>query len=328
MQVMVERRWVLLAVFCSGVLLWGEVRPALADAPTADADKSADQQHVEDNAWRHLKSAADHLRSAGRKELAENLQAEAEKLRLQQTLAKKLTELAALREDVERLQADLGIGQVVTLRMQVVECQLNDDATNGQELLKRLRNGRTNAAGSNDDVPYCCLDSSAEFARVLDELKEHGSAKVLAEPHLATLSGRPASLHTGGLQPIVVPNSRGNSAVEFCEMGTRVDAVPTVHPDGTVHLKLALRVRETDAQKKSKIGEHSIPQMRSWQLDTALAMKVGQTAVLVTGASSDEADADDAVENHKIMLLTVTPKFGDAVKQARQPDDESTPETR
>lgn len=328
MRVKIERSWVLLAVFCSAVMLRGAFAPVCAETLLTVVEKSEDQQHVEDNAWRHLKSAADHLRSAGKDDLAERLQIEAEKLKMQQTLSKKLAELAALREEVSQLQADLGIGQVVALRMQVVECQLGDEPNSAQDFLKRLRRNQQVETGAAEDIPFCCLESNAEVVAVLDELKEHGSAKVLSEPHLATLSGRAASLHTGGLQPIVVPQSSGNPGVEFCEMGTRVNVVPTVHPDGTVHLELQLRVREAEANKTEKDGEHKIPKMRSWQLDTALAMKVGQTAVLVTDASGSDEATDEGTEDHKIMLLTVTPKFSDAVQQARQSANKSEQETR
>src|SRR5271154_5710711 len=57
----------------------------------------------------------------------------------------------------------------------------------------------------------------------LEALKQEGVAKVLTEPRIVTLSGRPASYLVGGEQAIPVPAGLGQVGVQFEEFGTRLN---------------------------------------------------------------------------------------------------------
>jgi hypothetical protein len=331
MRSTVQGRWWRILLSCCGVLICSIGTAMGADTGTDSAAADGvgkNRPATEDSTWRHLKSAADHLRSAGRKELAEKLLAEAEDLRLRQTLAKKLDELAELRAEVGQLQADLNVGRVVQLRMQILECQVDDSVPSGRELLRQLNPRQDRDREGTASYLFCSLDSDDLVAEVIRELKTHGTTRVLAEPQLATLSGQSASLHTGGLHPVLVPQSTGHAVVEFCELGTRVDAIPFVYPDGTLRLDLRFSVREVDADHEAEIGGNRVPGIRACLLDTTIEMNVGRTAVFLTDAAgSPEATATEGPDR-KLLLFTVTPEFGDIPRQAHQPAAGTSTETR
>src|SRR5262249_46823173 len=61
------------------------------------------------------------------------------------------------------------------------------------------------------------------FFGFLDWLNENHIARILAEPNIAAVSGRPAQFNVGGEIPIVVPQSLGTASIEFKPFGTQVD---------------------------------------------------------------------------------------------------------
>ena len=56
--------------------------------------------------------------------------------------------------------------------------------------------------------------------------------KILAEPRLVTISGKPASFLSGGEQAVPVPAGLGQVGVQFEEFGTRLNFLPIVLGDG------------------------------------------------------------------------------------------------
>ena len=70
--------------------------------------------------------------------------------------------------------------------------------------------------------------------------------KILAEPNLVTVSGRPASYQVGGEVPYPQPTGFGNISIEFKPFGTKIDFVPIVLGNGSVRLEVRPQVRELD----------------------------------------------------------------------------------
>jgi Flp pilus assembly secretin CpaC len=77
-----------------------------------------------------------------------------------------------------------------------------------------------------------------------------GVAKLIAEPTLTTVSGRPAAFHVGNEFPILIPGGDNTVAVEYRQTGTRVDMVPIV--TGKHRLQLEVRPSVTTLEKPSK----------------------------------------------------------------------------
>lgn len=135
----------------------------------------------------------------------------------------------------------------------------------------------TGAAG--DTVRFGIIDNGGFFG-FLKALRQNELMKVLAEPKLTTVSGRPASFQSGGEFPILVPQSLGTVSIEFKKFGTQVDFMPLVLGNGNIRLEVRPRVSEVDNTRSVKIGDYTIPGLRVREVDTAVEMKAGQTLAL------------------------------------------------
>src|SRR5262249_54833938 len=68
-------------------------------------------------------------------------------------------------------------------------------------------------------------DNNAFFG-FLQALRDEGLTKVLAEPKLVTLSGRPATFLSGGRLAIPEPSGLGTTSVRFEDFGTQLNFLP------------------------------------------------------------------------------------------------------
>ncbi len=129
--------------------------------------------------------------------------------------------------------------------------------------------------------------------------------KVLAEPTLVTVSGRPAAFNSGGEFPIIVPQSLGTVSVEYRQFGTRVDFVPLVLGNGNLRLEVRPQISEIDPSRSVTINNVTVPGLRTRWVDTAVEMKSGQTLALA-GLIQSRVEA----ENRGIPWLADLPYFG------------------
>ena len=83
------------------------------------------------------------------------------------------------------------------------------------------------------------IDGNNAFFGFLDALQQNRIAKILAEPNLVAVSGRPAQFNVGGEFPILIPQSLGTASVEFKPYGTQVDFLPIVLGNGNIRLESA-----------------------------------------------------------------------------------------
>ena len=90
-------------------------------------------------------------------------------------------------------------------------------------------------------------------------LRQNDLIKVLAEPQLTTVSGRPASFNSGGEFPIIVPQSLGTVSIEYRQYGTRVDFVPIVLGNGNLRLEVRPQVSEIDRVAQRGDQQHQRP---------------------------------------------------------------------
>jgi len=131
-----------------------------------------------------------------------------------------------------------------------------------------------------DTVQFGVVDGANTFLAAVRFLQDNNLAKVLAEPTLVTVSGRPASFLSGGEFPIIVPQSLGVNGVEFKQFGTRVDFVPIVQGSGNIRLEVRPQVSEIDNSRSVEINGILIPALRTRWVDTAVEMRAGQTLAL------------------------------------------------
>ncbi|MGQ9823090.1 MAG: type II and III secretion system protein family protein [Thermogutta sp.] len=127
---------------------------------------------------------------------------------------------------------------------------------------------------------FSVIDGSDAFFGVLEALRQDNLMKVLAEPTLVTVSGRPAFFQVGGEFPIIVPQSLGTVSIEYKKYGTQVDFVPIVLGNGKIRLEVRPRVSEIDSARSVTINSTTVPGLRVREVDTGVEMKAGQTLAI------------------------------------------------
>ncbi|MEL7290860.1 MAG: type II and III secretion system protein family protein [Pseudomonadota bacterium] len=126
------------------------------------------------------------------------------------------------------------------------------------------------------------IDSNTLFTFALDIAKQNGTAKVLAEPNLTSLSGSKAEFLAGGEFPIPVPDENGIT-IEYKEYGVGLKFIPTVLSDQKINLNLAVDVSEIANTSSLTLapggtnGTYVIPPITRRSASSTLEMADGQT---------------------------------------------------
>jgi pilus assembly protein CpaC len=169
-----------------------------------------------------------------------------------------------------------------------------------------------------ENVAAAIIDGNNAFFGFLEALRQHDLVKVLAEPTLVTVSGRPASFSSGGEFPILVPqNSLGSVSIEYREFGTRVDFVPIVLGNGRVRLEVRPQVSEIDPARSVSINGTTVPGLRTRWADTAVEMNAGQTLALA-GLIQTQVEA----QTRGLPWLSDLPWIGAAFRRVEQKNNE------
>jgi type II secretion system protein D len=147
------------------------------------------------------------------------------------------------------------------------------------------------------------------FQAVLDMLIRDGNARVLANPKIATLNGREASMLVGSRIPFVVSNTvfAGGAAapvqtVQREEVGIKLSITPTINSDGYI-------TTEIKPEVSSVIGftgpDNSLPIISTRQANTTVRIKNGNSAI-IGGLLSEERTKSVT----KVPLLGDIPGIG------------------
>jgi pilus assembly protein CpaC len=176
------------------------------------------------------------------------------------------------------------------------------------------------------------------FFGFIDWLQQDQIAKILAEPNIVAVSGRPAQFNVGGEIPIVVPQSLGTASIEYKPFGTQVDFLPIVLGNGNIRLEVRPRISEIDDTRSVVIQNFTVPALTVRQVDTAVEMKAGQTFALA-GLVQERTETlkrglpyvsdlpvlgvpfrktEDEV-NEIELLIMVTPEFVDPIDACQAP---------
>jgi pilus assembly protein CpaC len=169
-----------------------------------------------------------------------------------------------------------------------------------------LQGGVPTAFG--DTIRFGIIDDSS-FFMFIDALRQKNLAKLLSEPTVVTVSGRPATVNVGGEFPIIVPQSLGTVSIEYRQFGTRVDFVPLVLGNGRIRLEVRPQVTERDDAN----GINGIPALTTRYVDTAAEMQAGQTLALA-GLLQHRVES----ENRGIPVLAELPWVGGAFRRVEE----------
>ncbi len=194
------------------------------------------------------------------------------------------------------------------------------------------------------------VHSSWGFLAFIQALRTESVAKVIAEPHQVTLSGRPSNFHSGGQQ--AVPSGGGINGVgaQFIPFGTDINATPIVLGNGKIYLEIDARL-ENPGGGSVTIGGAIVENRVSNSVTTTVELESGQTFVLggimthnVTASNTKVPVLGDLPffgtffsaksfdENEEEIIILVTPRLVDAQdcgqtpkilpgQETRRPDD-------
>jgi pilus assembly protein CpaC len=144
---------------------------------------------------------------------------------------------------------------------------------------------QTPFAGAFGAVFSTAADSSFPFAAALSVLSQRGYSRTLSEPTLVALSGQTATLLAGGEFPILVPQSLGQTGVEFKKFGVQLSFVPTV-VGNTIQLKLAATVSDIDFALGVRLAAVTVPGLTSRFSETTVRLRDGESFA-IAGLLSD-----------------------------------------
>ena len=129
-------------------------------------------------------------------------------------------------------------------------------------------------------LSFGVVNPNSSFFGVIEALSQKDVAKVLADPKLVTVSGRPARFLQGGEFPVLVPQSLGTVSIEYRPYGTELDFVPVVLGNGLIRLELRPRVSEPDPSLSVTINNTTVPALTIREVDTGVEMRAGQTLAI------------------------------------------------
>lgn len=253
------------------------------------------------------------------------MQRQGEQTQDEQELKRLIASRDALTKEIQRLSKATGHRQQVIVSVKMCELSLNkarsvDFQVEGADskwlhahgLGGALADGKFDppqqgqetqtATTQREHVSMGVLEDDALFKTMIAELEKVGALKVLVEPTLATVSGHPASFHSGGEFPIPVPLANGKLASEFKEFGARFHVVPEILGEKRIRLELRSTISELDHRLSVHMGDTKVPGLRSRFVQTQAEMDAGQTLVLAGFLQSREIPKtlDDAAEADQI----------------------------
>jgi pilus assembly protein CpaC len=124
------------------------------------------------------------------------------------------------------------------------------------------------------------VDANNTFFGFIEALRQEQLAKILAEPNLVTVSGRPAYFNEGGEIPIIVPQSLGTVSTQYRPYGTQVDFVPIVLGNGAIRLEVRPRISQLDYTHSVTLNGSTVPALVVREVDTGVEMRAGQTLAI------------------------------------------------
>lgn len=134
--------------------------------------------------------------------------------------------------------------------------------------------------------------NSADVQFTLSALSSNGSAKILAEPNLVTISGRPASFIAGGEFAVPVVVGVGGAAAattNFRGFGTQLTFTPTVMDKDRIRLQVA----PSFSTINSDVTVNGIPGLNSRAVFTTVDLREGQW-LAIAGLIQDQQSGSKA----------------------------------
>jgi pilus assembly protein CpaC len=148
-------------------------------------------------------------------------------------------------------------------------------------------------------------NGSTNVIGMLDALKAHGLARLLAEPNLTCVSGESADFLVGGEIPIPKPGALGTVSIEFKPFGVGLEFTPTVLSSGAINLHVSPEVSELDYTNALRYQGYEIPAISTRKASTVVDLADGQSFA-IAGLISESLKEN----NHRFPILGDIPVLG------------------
>lgn len=224
-------------------------------------------------------------------------------------------------------------------------------STTGNNTTGLLTGGAISAPPGGSNLFLGVVTNSGSFLGFLQALKDEGLAKILTQPKVVTLSGRPAAFVSGGEVPVPEPQGLGTISVRYRPFGTTVNFLPIVLGNGKIYLEVEPEVSRIDSANSITLSGTVIPGFATQRVRAAVEIEAGQT-LAIGGLIEHETQAATSktpilgeipfigaafsVKNYRDveteLLIMVTPHLVDAMdcaqvtkaypgSETRKPDD-------
>lgn len=174
----------------------------------------------------------------------------------------------------------VGGAQQIMLKVKIMEVSRSKARKLGFDFDLSATGGfiSSNAANVLDPtVNFGIINGNTQFLGLLEALEENKLAKVLANPTLITVSGRPAAFNSGGEIFFQINNGISGSTVQSEDFGTQVDFLPIVMGNGKIRLEVRPKISEID--NSVPLGNELFRTKVSY-VDTGVEIQAGQTLAL------------------------------------------------
>jgi pilus assembly protein CpaC len=216
-----------------------------------------------------------------------------------------------------------------------------------------INSSLASTTGSNN-VAFGVINANGGHLGFIQALRTEGLTKILAEPRVTTLSGRPAYILSGGETPILTSSGVGAPSVSYKQFGTVVHFLPIVLGNGKIHLEVRPEISNINPANGITIPgttPTAVPGFDTRSAQVAVQIEDGQTLAIggliqnrATGNTSRipiigdipglgmlfSANSYNVTEEE--MIILVTPRLVDPVdcckipkflpgRETRVPDD-------
>jgi pilus assembly protein CpaC len=172
--------------------------------------------------------------------------------------------------------------------------------------------------GNGDTLRFGIVSGNTSFFGFLDALRREDLLKILADPTLVTVSGRPAQFHVGGEIPYPSTASLNAVTVSYKDTGITIDFVPIVLGNGNIRLEVRPVDREIDDTITIQIAPgFESPAFTERHVDTGVEMRAGQT-LAIAGLVSKRLTA----RTQEIPWIGELPYVGAAFRHQQQKEEE------
>ena len=143
------------------------------------------------------------------------------------------------------------------------------------------------------------------LAVTIKALQDQNLLQILAEPNVLAESGKEANFLAGGEFPFPVVQASSAGAIpvvtiEFKQFGIKLDFLPTLMPDGTIHLKVRPEVSALDFSNALTISGFTVPALSTRRVESEMDLKDGQSFAIA-----------GLVDNRVTRQLSKIPGLGD-----------------